>query len=385
MKNKDLLIDAFSEMDDALLYESMTYQKEKQGIPFLRIALLVFGLVLAAVVLMQLYPDKEPQVITTPDPEEPEVIDNPEENPEIPPEEVIDELPEIREYNYMEGGVMGSNEYVAMVLSDMVFASPFAEGVRPETLPVYYNPFANPQNMEIGLPAEEMLDIAKQYAEVFDIDLATEKDFTYEGYIQSMKFTGGRTVMYVYGNGDVVIDFNSPLPEETDPEKVKEYAERYIGRHPELFPKASYTAACQSRYFLENLYAYAEIYEDTGTAEGDMAACRLNNTQAYFNEEGKLKSLIIHHDMVKEHLGDYPLISLEEAQAVLEETYGIADHDIAYSDLVYSTEYVNTYCMPYYVFYVPTTPERVYPADVNKDFYKEYYIPAVSPRYLAEP
>ena len=379
MKNKDLIIHAMSEIDDSLINESMNYSKGKR-IPYFHL-LLASAVLVMSIVGIRLFHSHFRQAS---DPGNLDVAGKQDSH-----EKDVADLEQIYDAVYRDSLVGGDGSQV--FLEDICFASPWEPSQVFATLPVYRNPCANPMGMENGLSKEEMLAEAGEYADVFGIDISDYREFTYEyegkEWIQSLTFRGGLTEMIIFGNGNMEIDFHSPISTETDRSQAEALALRYIGRHPELFKEGDYAISTGNMFAANVLEACADIYPASGSEKEQVVSYCLHKTRAVFNTDGKLKTLTFQKDQILEYLGEYPVINASQAEEILLQDNDLPQYEgqvvIARRDLVYSLDYANPYAMPYYVFYVRNVREFARESESGKTSCVAYYIPAVDPDWLA--
>lgn len=114
----------------------------------------------------------------------------------------------------------------------------------------------------------------------------------------------------------------------------------------------------------------------------------MNRTAFYCDDEGKLFLARVFRPDLSQKVGDYPIITLEEAAGLLANGNYITSVPcrmpgtdlIAKAELVYRTGSLEPYFMPYYRFYVEL-PEME--AEDGLKTYGAYYVPAVEESYLS--
>ena len=144
---------------------------------------------------------------------------------------------------------------------------------------------------------------------------------------------------------------------------------------------------------------YVEAYEGKGTLAEQFVAYHFN--KVYFFYSGKSLSISRQTSDGLEKVGDYPIISLQKAQQMLEEglytsnPYGTETafvstlEQIVKTDLIYFTNYYNL-TVPFYRFFVPMPYSVVgdfhlinFPCD--KTVLQCYYVPAIPLEYVKDP
>lgn len=109
------------------------------------------------------------------------------------------------------------------------------------------------------------------------------------------------------------------------------------------------------------------------------------------NDEGALCGVRLYDRDLSEKLGDYPLITLQQAKELFLRGDCLApapdplpaEADIVRCEPVYSNMGTQTYFMPYYCFWLETEddmPQEL--LDLGLKCYERYYVPAVDPAYL---
>ncbi len=132
----------------------------------------------------------------------------------------------------------------------------------------------------------------------------------------------------------------------------------------------------------ETFKAVYKVYDADGDLEQQIVNYWLNNTSFTedSDEAGKLKSIVVRSLAGCEKIGDYPILTAEQAEAILKSTkYNDAnrmplDANILKVDLVYDNSYGSTGIIPYYEFLIDT--------DEESDHRGFYTIPAVPEEFI---
>lgn len=281
----------------------------------------------------------------------------------------------------------------------------------PETLPVYKNlAFYDLSGKPVYLSDDEMIAMGNGFAQTLGFEVLSYEtaysweDDDIEDYV-TMQTIGGE--IRVDGNGDAVIEFAVPIPlpaglslgRDTDANTAENTAAYLTEQYQTLLSDAEYgVITTVSRTFTgeqhRSVYAYpigktaAETYVNRDFSEvtfysggGDT-----ENTLGMIRISDRRRSM--------EEIGQYPLISEEEAAEMLAageyittvpEEYlaegGITEDMILSCELEYRVSNIDEYSMPYYHYYVRLDrfPENY--AEGLKD-YGGYWVPAVHPDYL---
>lgn len=143
---------------------------------------------------------------------------------------------------------------------------------------------------------------------------------------------------------------------------------------------------------MEQLYSM-HVYDAAGSDLEKILHYNFYQTEFCDNENGNLFLIWLHFPDLTNLLGNYPTITLEQAQQellagryVTSVPYDVfSAEDIVHAELVYRTGTYDPIYVPYYKFYVDVTddPEH-YTAESWKGMrdYGVYYVPAIDPEYL---
>lgn len=133
-------------------------------------------------------------------------------------------------------------------------------------------------------------------------------------------------------------------------------------------------------------FDYVKFYEG-GTDLEMFVNYQMNSVEFRFNDNGDIFLIRFSVPGSMEKVGDYPIISLDEAKERLYNniyTTIFGDEDYKFTgteqidevDLLYLTHSLWGYDMPYYRFYVKTGD------DLDENAYFDYYVPAIADEYL---
>lgn len=130
------------------------------------------------------------------------------------------------------------------------------------------------------------------------------------------------------------------------------------------------------------------FYEGIGSLEEQIISYNLKSVRFTCNSDGALWLVSIGQTELSEKVGDYPIISAEDARQCLVDGKYITDVPyelpgksyIQKTELVYRAGEFAEYCMPYYLFYVELPQER----HGELKTYGAYYVPAVDPTFISE-
>ncbi len=319
---------------------------------------------------------------------------------------------------------MGFEGYGAYDISDLANANPWSEDQKLSTLPVYKNTITYDQfHIASGSDPEKMkatlLDIAdrlgldtdsltitddspdeetkKKMIEGFK--MATRLDTVPDGYFDPAMLTieTEGLKLEVDQSLTVTISFDPPisLPEDYnfthhaaygEAEAVAEYLkEEYKDLVGFDEPMANIAGGDRNIYGLQNYHV--EFYDAGGSYKEDIVNYNFNRVAFYCNDEGKLFLARVFQPDLSHKVGDYPIITVEEAKELLAKgsyittvPYELPGMDyVKKAELVYRNDREIEYFMPYYRFYVEL-PEME--REGMKTF-GAYYVPAVAGEYIA--
>lgn len=311
----------------------------------------------------------------------------------------------------MESGGMGFEGLLYYDFSEMENGNPWHEGMELSTLPVFRNNSYSTAGIPHGLTREEMEARIQAAAQVLGLEVTGLKEDKEgggdvpPGTITRITGYAGGVEIEAEANGTVTVDFDTkthdslPLPEEyrfvysdiTDQE-----AEAVLD-----YLIDQYSALLNFRQPQKALFRDRNIYEELGVdyhvfdAGGDDVEDLLNYSfrKADFapDDEGNLMLIRLYDALAcTEKLGDYPLISLEEArQALLEGQYITTvpydfpgEEHVYGGELVYRGSRTEQVFIPYYRFYADVSREFPNWEDSGLKNFGAYYVPAVQHQYL---
>ncbi len=337
---------------------------------------------------------------------------------ETDPPVVTPSLPMLTISDDMNG--MGFEGYMAYDISDLVSANPWYEGCGLITLPVYENAAQhqvenrNPDTM-YALLANIAGRFGVEPGEVTFTDNTPDAD-TRKQYVEGMKekfglhvteasmissridstVGGHRVTIEHYLCAKIFLENEIPLPAgysaKSDVyEDQVALAEYYLETYPEWIgfenPQIDISMGDYNIYNDRNFSI--GFYEKGENLTEDIVNYNFRGVRFSCNDEGNLYLLRIDEPDLSYKVGDYPIISVEEATVMLREgqyittvPYTLEEEDaISRVELVYRNAPYDQYFMPYYRFYVelPDFQHAEYPDLKN---YGAYYVPAVEGQYI---
>lgn len=290
-------------------------------------------------------------------------------------------------------------------------ANPWTEDMNFGQLPVFHNAasdnWVSRTGIVIHLSEEEMTRMAKTVASMLDTEAVTLKTeygeyIEYDGdYPTQEQFESAQmmpvsvtaqcaddTEIVVYGGGNIRIEFGHivQLPLDT--------VEKWDKAGADVADKYKKLLQYENPAFFEDS-GYQCVYDKSGSVLEQILNYNFKITRFCINEEGVLWLVWMDNAFcTAEYLGDYPVITLDEAQEMLlDGKYittvpddfikegGISADDILVGKLVYRGGASEKYFMPYYRFHVELKDSEYMGEGYH---YGAFYVPAVSEEYLSD-
>lgn len=323
---------------------------------------------------------------------------------------------------------MGFEGYLAYDIDELLDKNPWTPENTPETLPVYQNALAydfyGPQNPDF----DQMRTVLVATAEKLDMDTAsleitdntpdekykqavTEKfalvgDEVPEGYFDPTELIIETEDVRLTVDATLTtqIDFDPPV------ELPEEYNFNYYASSEDMALAARWLSVEFSGLLSDmenptldqgiadrNIYGQRDFdvvyYDASGDIEDQIIHYNFDRLVFYPNDDGGLFLARLYQMPPAEKLGDYPLIGIEEAQALLLAGSYITtvpyempgEEYIRKVELLYRTgSHEKTY-LPYYRFLVELTElEGMMGEDKDLKTFGAYYVPAVEAKYIAD-
>lgn len=304
-------------------------------------------------------------------------------------------------------GEMGYEGYLYYDISEWNSGNPWEETAY-DALPVFKNGAYNAIGIPVGLDKETMRANAEAVAKVLDMDILELREKTVGETIEGSGLTAdavtrveavtSEAVIRAEADGTVTIDFGEgrKLPEEfnmTHHDTTDREATAVLDHLLEEYSALLELEQPEKVLFWErNIYGqmirHYSVYEAVGDAREDLLNYHFNYVQFSPDDDGELMLIRLYDGLAcAERIGDYPIISQEEALTLLlngnyatSVPYEIAGEErVAGVELVYRSGSGEQIFLPYYRFFVEL-PETLR-NDELKD-YGAYYVPAVEGRYI---
>ncbi len=337
------------------------------------------------------------------------------------PEELV--MLAISDNNFNGQGYEG---YMVRDISELVNANPWNEELPLKALPVYKNPrtydeywfVSNPDREGMKKRLDEVISMLGFSGEDFEFGdnapkgeakeqirekLSDEDEEFVNTYLEPTELTAegrGLTIrvgedLSVWISYDPAIALPEPYSFTFDAsyEELTAIAayleEQYIGKlirmeKPRLnISGGDYTyQADMQRYDLE-------FFDMAGSITDQIVNYNFNRVEFCASEEGTMDLVRIYRPDLSQKVGNYPIISTEEARSLLLNGNYITtvpyempgEEYIAKVELVYRDGAYDQYYMPYYKFYVELPEEK---RDHGLKDFGAYYVPAVEGSYLTD-
>lgn len=309
----------------------------------------------------------------------------------------------------MESGGMGFEGLLYYDFSEMDNGNPWHEGMELTALPVFRNGSYSSAGIPHGLTQEEMEDRIQTAAQALEVEVAYLKQDVEDstgrdvppGTITRITGYAGGVEIEAEADGTVTVwfDDNPPPPDEylfayhdmTDQE-AEAVLDYLLDRYAAL---VNFQQPQKAIFRDRNIYGELGVDYRAYDAAGDDVEDILNYAfrQVDFAPDGNGNLMLIRlYDRLAcgEKIGDYPLISLEEARSALlagqyltTVPYDFPGEENVYGgELVYQGGATEQVFIPYYRFYVDVSHEFPNWDDTDLKNFGAYYVPAVEHQYL---
>ncbi len=317
------------------------------------------------------------------------------------PEPVPTELPTLPVSKGPSLGGYGYEGYYVRDISDLKNTSPSQIGSLPDTLPVFRNATGGyPLQAATEEYKAKMLTLCRSVAG----RLGWDAEKTAEVWDERSDGLAPTTVTATGADGvkievdqfmTVTISYpdrNRPFSENVLPtyDDAHKLAEKLLAEYRDLMNFANpQICITGGDYNIDGEQSYDIVFTETGgTQTEELLEFFFHGAEFFCNEDGEPRIIRLRCTDLSDKVGDYPIITAQQAQAQL-----VAGHYItscgwempgeAYIrkvELVYRTGEYDEYFMPYYRFYVELLEEA--PVEGCMPL-AAYYVPAVAEEYLA--
>lgn len=386
---KENLSDALNLISDDILNETDTVRKVNKRYKTMRIARVCVAACLLVVIgigSVILLPKIKPSY------QEPPV--NPPENTNLPMLTVSETA----------GDGMGFEAYMAHDISELVNANPWTEDCEINTLPVYSNTLNLNEryditNIDYNKMNSFILEVAKRYG-LKENEIVITRDS--RAYTDSLFVKAENFEIRVDPELTATIEFEPAvsLPDEYN-------FTYYNSSYEDIFAAAKYFKSEYSNlinfkkpqinitrgdYNIYDQQSYSiEFFDSSGDLVQDIINYNFNQIAFYCDDDGNMDMIRIFQPDLSEKIGDYPIITADEATQLLANSNFVTTvpYDFLGMEYIKKVElvYRNTYrldktYMPYYKFYIEL-PELENRSGHGLKHYGAYYVPAVKSEYIS--
>ena len=290
------------------------------------------------------------------------------------------ELPMLFVMDNDTAGGFGYEALTAYRISDLTNANPWSEDAKLSTLPVYKNLYTYDVNGEVVGNADEYTErLLKSVSKKTKNMSGIKVEKSLGGMEIDIKFVPEVALDKKYNFG-----FNSSFEELTSVGTffIDEYRKIIDMKKPTLnIYNGDYDIYGRQLY---NMF----LYDNSGSLTDRIINYHFNRVCFHPDDYGRLCRIRIEKTDLSHKVGDYPIISLEDAKALLFEgkyittvPYRLTDTDkVAKAELVYRNGGTEKYYMPYYKFFIEVPNENLKNGLKN---FGVYYVPAVESKYIS--
>lgn len=324
----------------------------------------------------------------------------PRSSPDVP-DPVPTELPTLPVSMGPSLGGYGFEGYYVRDISDLKNTSPSQIGSLPDTLPVFRNATGGyPLQAATEEYKAKMLTLCRSVAGRLGWDaenMTVVWDERNGGLVPTTVTATGADGVKIEVDQFMTVtisypDRNRPFSENVLPtyDDAHKLAEKLLAEYRDLMNFANPQICITGGYYnIDGEQSYDIVFTETGgTQTEELLEFFFHGAEFFCNEDGEPRIIRLRCTDLSDKVGDYPIITAQQAQAQL-----VAGHYItscgcempgeAYIrkvELVYRTGEYDEYFMPYYRFYVELLEEAPVEGCMHL---AAYYVPAVAEEYLA--
>ena len=301
---------------------------------------------------------------------------------------------------------MGFEGWLGYDISQWNNGNPWSESMEFSVLPVYQNGSYDFAGKPVGLSQADMearLETAIAALNLDSYDIEAEKECL------TANTDGLQVCVYADGIVEVWFENGRTLPEEysftlfdttdAEAELVLEYLSQ---EYSKLIGLSEPKKVLSGSYIIWNDYDEAgnyiteprfereyALYDSAGDELEDILNYNFNCVRFYPDDDGKLSLIRIYSGLsCTEKIGDYPIISTDEAYELLLKgnyitsvPYAITDTElICKAELVYRNSRTEKTFLPYYRFYIELSEMQ---RENGLTDYGAYYVPAIQEEYIS--
>lgn len=269
--------------------------------------------------------------------------------------------------------------------------------INAETMPVYKNLSYDKYGLPLGMTYDELKEKFDTLARYFGISGCETTEDTYpenengipSDTVTSILCSTDEVNLYVYADGSwsVIFGESEVLPysdaEENALYSVEKYFDLFGFENPAVF-------AVYDRDTCGELGGTYYVYDKTGDEIQNLINMTYSYAQPILYDDGTFGGFHVSSGMAyREKLGDYPIISEDEANAALREGRyittvpsdlysAITEENIVSCGITYRNSAAEEMLIPYYKFYV-----RLDKTPGGLQNYGAFYVPAIEMSYIA--
>lgn len=323
----------------------------------------------------------------------------------------------------------GFEGFAVYDISEYRRGNPWTPDMKLTTLPVYRNGAYDPSRVGVprGFTEEEMKEQLERYADALGLTILSTETKWENVYVKlrdprterkavwvEARTDGG--VLRAAASGGVSLEPSrerAMLPEgcrftnssTTDEEAGKTLA-YLIERYADALGLAQPAAVTYGDYSIDGeFYRSYEAYDGAGTAEEIILNYNFRRVRFISDEHsvdaseksgaGALQRIVLGDGLLlAEKLGDYPIISADEAKELLLSGYGQSSvpsdypaptaETVEHVELIYRIGALEEVLLPYYRFDVRLPDKSNCGAGLGLKSYGVYYVPAIAAEYLTD-
>lgn len=309
----------------------------------------------------------------------------------------------LNEDEFFLGG-MGFEGYELYEASELIHNNPYDVDKITKTLPVY-------QNLNISgrfgmdemarYPRKEEIEILEYYASVMNI-----KEYQIDELEGGTVLISDLCDLYIDSKDEIMIEFsekaiddNMLIYTENDTKKDVEKRIKLLIEQPKIKGIFDFQEAIIDVKKGYNLSEVEQSYKPSwnikvsdgkGSQTNKLVNNQLNAISIWASEDGYLSTIAIEFKNTKQKIGNYPIISLEEAKQQLikghyiTSSWSLGDiEQISYIEMIYFKKKNLGFFIPFYKFYMPLkNQDMIIKHDDKLVTYVAYYVPAIHSDYL---
>ncbi|MGL4449946.1 MAG: hypothetical protein ACRDD2_00860 [Sarcina sp.] len=334
--------------------------------------------------------------------------------------EIIDEkeLPRLTINSTIEIDGMGYEAEIAKDIKEIKNGNPWSVNEKIDRLPVYKNKaFTDIKNrgaMESPLSREEMIDKSEGIAKALGFEITGRDIGASEDEINELrkkleivgevlneeisipKIITEESTIETDVASRTTVTFNNPIEIFNDIKNIE--SEKILEKlSNEYSKKLNIKKPIENLEVFTNIYGEQnyryKIYEGEGNIKNKIIAYNFKFVEFVLDEDLKLSSIHVENKDLSEKLGDYKIITVEEAQELLLDgkyvttvDYKIKDKEtVKKVELIYRKSDYDNLLIPYYRFLVQLPAEGGSIIEENNlKEYGAYYVPAIESSYYGE-